>query len=182
MAAPEVYLARHAPTASNRAKIFMGHTDVPADPIADPESYRVAQDGPRTVLSSPSSRATTACEVLYPGEPVTTDVRLLERSVGEWSGLDHATVAARWPGSFKDGRVDPAYPPPGGEDLTQLRTRVAGFLHDLAGRTDETVCVVTHNGWIRTALWVVGELEEEHLFAEQTPFLTPFRFPIEQLS
>jgi broad specificity phosphatase PhoE len=126
-------------------------------------------------------RTLSAAEVLFPEEPVIVDDRLLERSVGEWEGLDHATVEFRWPGTFVGGVIDPRAAAPGGESVADLCARVADFLEMLtstgSGPDSETdVYVVTHNGWIRAAMLLNGEIELEDLFAEPVPFLTPLRF------
>jgi len=63
--------------------------------------------------------------------------------------------------------------------MWQLQDRVAGFLRMLAGQADDDdVCLVTHNGWIRTAMLVNGELPKERLFAEPVPFLQPIAFDL----
>jgi broad specificity phosphatase PhoE len=175
MTARSIFLVRHAPTASNVAKLFMGQQDVPAMDLEAPERFRIPRQRPRRLFTSPLSRARTSVGVLFPGEKAVIDARLAERSVGEWEGLDHATVRARWPDAFVDGVISPDVVPPGGESLGQLRARVASFLADLEDATDD-VYVVTHNGWIRTALLLNGDIGIEGLFAEPVPFLQPLLF------
>ena len=99
----------------------------------------------------------------------------MERSVGEWEGLDHATVRRRWP-AYGDETTDLMLTPPGGESLDDSAARVKSFLDDLAGMTDD-VYVVTHNGWIRMALMLNSEIAPEALFTEQVPFLVPIPYP-----
>ena len=112
--------------------------------------------------------------LLFPHEAVFIDDRLAERAVGEWEGLDHASVKARWPGAFVDGKVNPLAEPPRGETLDQFARRVADFLDLLVKRQDEReVYVVTHNGWIRMALYLNGDVALDKLFADPVPFLQP---------
>lgn len=169
-----LFLVRHAPTAANHGKVFQGQLDVPAVPIEDPESHAIPLTAPRTIHCSPLVRAVTAAEVLFPGEPVTFDPRLMERSVGAWQGLTHAEVEAQWPGTFVDGVIDPFTTPPEGESVEQLLARVRDFLREV-DRTGD-VYVVTHNGWIRGALHLAGEVAFEDLFSDPVPFLTPITY------
>jgi 2,3-bisphosphoglycerate-dependent phosphoglycerate mutase len=165
-------LVRHAPTAHNVARIFQGQTDVPALEVEHPEQYALPP-GSRTVYTSPLRRALAGVRLLFPGEPVITDARLQERSVGTWEGLDHATVQAGWPATFRpDGTLDPWAEPPGGETLESFAARVESFLDDVPDLGHD-VYAVTHNGWIRVALWLAGQVDRESLFAESTPFLRP---------
>lgn len=170
-----IYLVRHAPTAANRDGVFMGQQDVPAMAITSPATYRIPAGAPRLIHASPLLRALSAAEILFPGEIARPDPLLLERSVGEWEGLDHATVESRWPGTFVDGVIDPRLVPPGGESVEDLCARVTAFFARIAAETSD-VYVVTHNGWIRAAMLLNGQITADHLFAEQVPFLTPLEF------
>jgi alpha-ribazole phosphatase len=170
-----IFLIRHAPTASNAAKLFMGQHDIPALQVEAPERFRIPKIRPRRIFTSPLSRARTSVGILFPGEDSTIDARLAERAVGEWESLDHATVRARWPEAFVEGLIRPDFVPPGGESMDLLRGRVARFFASIDD-TDEDVYVVTHNGWIRTAHLLNGSIAREDLFAEAVPFLQPLPF------
>jgi broad specificity phosphatase PhoE len=170
-----IYLVRHAPTAANASGVFQGHSDVPAEPIEDPERHAIPAAGPRMIYTSPLLRARTAADLLFPGEPVIADNRLMERSMGAWEGLDHATVRQRWP-EYGEVTTDLMLTPPGGESLDAFTGRVQDFLLSLAGVVMDTY-VVTHNGWIRVALMLDGEISPDRLFAEPVPFLVPIRYP-----
>ena len=91
--------------------------------------------------------------------------------------MTHATVTARWPGVLADGVVDPSVTPPGGESIEQLGQRVVNFLDMVAERPDHrNAYFVTHNGWIRMALLLNGDITVERLFAGPVPFLRPIAF------
>lgn len=173
-----IYLVRHAPTAANHGGVFMGQSDVLALELESPETHRVAPGRARAIYTSPLQRATSAAEALFPGERAVVSELLLERSVGEWEGLDHATVESRWPGTFVDGALDPAAASPkGGETIADLCDRVVAFFDLLAqDPSDADVYAVTHNGWIRAAMLLNAEIAFEDLFAESVPFLTPIPF------
>jgi broad specificity phosphatase PhoE len=168
-----IYLVRHAPTRANTSGVFQGQADVPAEPIMHPERHAIPASRPRTIYTSPLQRARTAAEVLFPGETAIVDDRLMERSVGEWEGLDHETVRRRWPAYGEP--VDLMLTPPGGESLDVFTARVKSFLQSLAGATQDSY-VVTHNGWIRVARMLNAEIAPEQLFAEQAPFLVPIPY------
>lgn len=168
-----LFLVRHAPTAANSGKIFQGQQDTPALPV-DEAALVVIPPGARAVYTSPLHRARTAAAALFPQDVAIQDERLLERSVGEWEGLHHDEVQARWPGTFlADGSLDPAAEPPGGETLEQFAQRVEEFLVWLEGRHEEDVYLVTHNGWIRVALWLDGRIPRSVLFGDSVSFMTP---------
>ncbi len=160
--------------------MFQGQRDVPALVLDDGLVSPLPHNGPRRVFSSPLGRALTAAEVLFPGEPVTTDDLLLERSVGEWEGLSHDEVRSRWPEYVVDGLIDLHRTPPGGESLTALLERCWRFLSALP--TDPPAYVFTHNGWVRGAMLLTGEVATSDLFATPVPLLTPLPLDLESLA
>ncbi|MDN5892719.1 MAG: histidine phosphatase family protein, partial [Nocardioides sp.] len=96
---------------------------------------------------------------------------------GAGEGLDHATVRARWPESYADGAINPRVTPPGGESMTTFCTRVLDFLTEVVACPARVpIYVITHNGWIRTAKLVNGDVGPEELFATPEPFLEPIPF------
>lgn len=168
-----LFLVRHAPTAANAGRIFQGQRDTPALPL-DGIAPLATPPGARVVYTSPLQRARLAAAALFPHDVAIQDERLLERSVGEWEGLHHDEVQARWPETFlSDGSLDPGADPPGGETLELFAERVRGFRTWLEGRHEEDVYLVTHNGWIRVALWLDGRVPRSALFRDPVPFLTP---------
>lgn len=161
---------RHAPTAANRAGVFQGQADVPPLPLGPVEP--LAAEPPFLLLCSPLRRALVAAQALFPGTGPALDPRLMERSVGAWEGLDHASVVAGWPDAFLNGRINPAVTPPGGESVADLLQRVHEFLSDHR-ENPAAVYAVTHNGWIQAALLLTGAIGIDRLFADPVPFLTP---------
>jgi broad specificity phosphatase PhoE len=168
-------MVRHAPTAFNLSGRVMGSLDVEPEPIGD-EHAPVGQLEPAAlVFCSPLMRAMASARFLFPGARLRVDSRLAERSLGELEGVDHVRVQQRWPTAYIDGRLDPGFDPPGGESMPTFAGRVAGFLREhvvSVSRSASTVYVVTHNGWIRTARFLNGEIERDELFGESVSFLT----------
>ncbi|MFT4011442.1 MAG: histidine phosphatase family protein, partial [Nocardioidaceae bacterium] len=106
-------VVRHAPTAANHTGVFQGQTDVPPLPLQ--EVAPIPAQPTDVLWSSPLQRAVVAARALFPGHEPRLDPRLMERAVGAWEGLARTAVAASWPDSFVDGRVNPDVTPPGGE-------------------------------------------------------------------
>lgn len=66
-----------------------------------------------------------------------------ERSFGEWDGLTFEQIAARHPAKLARMRMDPTYPPPGGESRTDVATRVHRAWSALAPGPGVTVVVTS---------------------------------------
>jgi len=176
-----VHLLRHAPTDSNRRGVFQGTLDVPAVPLVDVGRLPCLDEGPRRVYTSSLSRARYTTAALFPDDVPTIDARLAERSVGVWEGLDHATVRTRWPESYVDGVLNPRVTPPGGEGVTAFARRVYEFLDELRSAASGRVYVVTHDGWIRVAQLLTGQVGADDLFAHSVPHLVPIAVDLDRL-
>lgn len=179
--ATSVHLIRHAPTDSNRRGVFQGALDVPAIPLVDVGRLPGLGQGPRRIYTSSLSRARYTAAALFPDDVATIDARLAERTVGVWEGLDHATVRTRWPESHIDGVLNPRVTPPGGEAMTAFATRVHEFLDELRSAAHGRVYVVTHNGWIRVAQLLTGQVRAADLFAHSVPHLIPIAVGLDRL-
>ncbi len=72
--------------------------------------------------------------------------------MGEWTGLDHTEVEARWPGDRPKWRSDPTFAPPGGETRLAVAARAMEVVRDLHhrltdwGQDDRPVLLVAHGG------------------------------------
>ena len=158
------WLIRHALVEQNARMRLYGSTDVPLCPeslVAQVGMYEaLAARLPRTTAwyCSPLSRAQdTARAIQRAGYPETAwkiEAGLIEQSMGDWHGLDHAALPARltlpahvfW--SIAADEV-----PPGGESMEQVCARVGATLEQLADRHDgRDIVAVSHGGAIRAAL------------------------------
>ncbi|MEU6815285.1 histidine phosphatase family protein [Streptomyces sp. NPDC046860] len=187
MTSPVLIVVRHAPTASNGAHVFMGSADVPAtaDGLRDAASRAPVfrELGREPVFASPLSRATETARALFPDATVQVDSRLAERDLGEWAGQPQSQVRLEFAQAFRDtGVMDPRFTPPGGEALETFETRIRSFLEDAVELCETaTPVAVSHNGWIRTAQYVLGLVEAEEIFAEGVPFLEPIHLDLRPL-
>lgn len=162
-------LFRHAPTADNEADVFMGWADAPLSEDWWKQNGKTFAVLPPALFSSPLKRARETAVRLFPGVVARLDDRLRERGLGHWQGLSKEQVRRTWPEAFDGEQLDAAFTPPGGESLQDLRSRIESFLGDVGDLGQVTV--VTHNGWIRTARWVMGEIAVEEIYREKVPYL-----------
>jgi probable phosphoglycerate mutase len=150
-------LLRHGQTPMSVQKRYAGRSDVPLTEIgvlqAAAAAKRLASAGIGVIVTSPLLRATrTAQEVAeVTGAPVVIDEGFRETDFGAWEGLTFADVRQRWPAEVKTWLADSSVPPPGGESLAEVSTRVTEALHRvLADREQQTILIVSHVTPIKT--------------------------------
>lgn len=156
-----IVLVRHGETAPNRRGAALGRADVALTDRGRAQAQAVAAalartlgDGPVAVRTSPLRRARQTAEAIAArlGVPVTEDDRLVELDYGDWDTRDWAALPpealARW-------RADPTFAPPGGESLTAVARRMAGFCAEaLEAPADRppAVVAVSHVSPIKAAV------------------------------
>jgi len=175
----DLILVRHAPTAFNKERRFMGQLDVPLDTegrdAARAARARFSTFSVSTVVTSPLQRAVHTAEELYPDMVALVDDRLAERHLGAWEGALKLDVKRHWPHAFIGDRLDPSFTPPDAETWLHFRRRVRAFLDSIAD-TDSScgsVVVVTHNGVIRALRQFVGGIQSEDRAPAHEPHLVP---------
>lgn len=148
-----IILVRHGQTEWNRIERFHGHADVPLNETglvqAEATGMRVAAEWKlAAVYSSPLSRAIKTAEAIakHFDLPVQIHHGLADIDYGEWQGLTPDEVRERWPAEFQAWYHQPDEAIiPGGETLTQLRTRGMSAINDLAAcHTEQTIVLVGH--------------------------------------
>ena len=94
------------------------------------------------------------------------DGRLREVFFGEWENRTWADIQAKEEGSVKKWSDDFVhYPPPGGESLLQLSSRVSEWKNDMQlQHPDDTIAAVTHAGVIRALLCNALDMPLENAF------------------
>ena len=171
----EAVVLRHAQSVWNASGRWQGQADPPLSMAGEAQVRAVlpvlGQLAPfDLIVSSDLARARVTADLMADGlgRPGTRLVEplLREYDVGEWSGLDRATIEARWPeqlGSFDAGRLEA---PPGGESRSDFDERVKDGLR----RTTDVACtqgsrrllVVAHGGVIRSMMRAAG-IAERHI-------------------
>lgn len=112
MTAGRVVLWRHGRTAWNADARLQGQSDIPLDEVGQWQAATAAQalagqHRITRIVSSDLGRAHATAQALgrVTRVPVQTDVRLRERSFGQWEGLTGDEIAAGWPEEQKVWRA-----------------------------------------------------------------------------
>lgn len=149
-----IYLCRHGQTQFNREGRFQGQTEsdltalgraqarAMGDLLADLVT-REPSDAWR-IVASPLRRARHTAEAIAErtGLPLSFDERLLEISVGDWSGRLREDIRRDNPELFAS--YEWAFRAPGGETFEDVTARVAGWLADQAPEGQRRLIVVSH--------------------------------------
>jgi broad specificity phosphatase PhoE len=152
----QLLLVRHAQSAWNEQRRWQGRAD---PPLSDLGVRQAATAGARlgtvdAIVSSPLERAHHTAQILANAVgvgPVVLEPDLVERDVGEWSGLTRAEIEAQWPDFLDSGRR-----PPGFEADEVVLARAHAAIDRLVTAFGAgTILVVTHGG-------LIGTLERHH--------------------
>lgn len=150
----KLYLIRHGETDWNQQGRLLGFTDIPLNENGR-EIAALSAEGMRkrglcfdAVYSSPLSRAIETAKILVGEQEILSDDKLKELNFGDLEGTFCRNVA------------DCPMPPPNGESLEELQTRMMNFLDELIQRgypENSRVLVVTHGTAIRSVTaWIKG--------------------------
>lgn len=136
-----LHLIRHAPTAGNNGKQYIGWTDEPVLP------FEAANDPSiREVWGSDLMRCRQTAEILFPQAVFFADPDWRECHFGNWEQKTYAQL--QHDQHYRDWIDDPELAaPPGGESLGQLAIRVDRAVRSLPEGNEFTV--ITHGGPIR---------------------------------
>lgn len=165
----ELVLVRHAESIWNADGRWQGQSDVPLSERGREEIALVAARlGPERfdrIVASDLARARETALGIAGARPVETDPALREMNLGQWCGLPHEEVEAR----FKDelralGRGDPMRIGKTGETLPEFGARVLDAIDRLVASAgdDERVLVVTHGGVVRAVMVAMLDLLGRH--------------------
>ncbi len=123
-------------------------------------------------------RARVSAEILLEEHfcPLHATHDLNELSYGEWEGLTRAPARARDPEGWRRFSEDPVYQaPPGGENRSDLHTRVARVLEEIADRhQDASILIASHGGALRAIIaeYLNLDLSEEWKLRSDNASLT----------
>jgi alpha-ribazole phosphatase len=154
-----VLLIRHGETEWNATKRIQGHSNTPLNDLGRKQARalagRLKNKAIAAIYSSDLDRAkeTIAPTAAALGMEIQTDVRLREKSFGDWEGLSLDEVAEKYPELWQMYHTDHDLktPIPNGETWEQVQARVLDCLKDILAKhsLDETVIVVSHGGSVR---------------------------------
>lgn len=113
------------------------------------------------VFSSPLQRCSNFAQSFATAGnvPLVLDKNLREIDFGDWEGRDVSAVWRDFPQQAEAfWRTPEDNPPPGGETIAELQSRVDGFLDRIIAGDDDNLLVVSHGGVIRGILAQVLQL------------------------
>jgi len=151
-------LARHGQSLWNQVRKFQGANDVGLSDLGRAQAEalgRALRAGYRVAAAyvSPMSRALDTAQIALAGTgiPLVPIPELRELSLGEWEGCTVDEVRAREGDPYRAWLLAPHdCPPPGGEPLDAVSSRVRGAIDRIAAAhpNGEDVLVVAHGGVI----------------------------------
>ena len=157
------WLIRHAPVLNPEGLIY-GQDDPPAD-LGDGAALAalaaLLPEGARWVTTH--LRRTVQTAHALGGRDTLAVPELAEQHFGDWQGLTHDGVSARFPEDARRFWAAPATErPPGGESFAEVMVRVASALPRLTAEgTGRDHVAVIHGGSIRAALALALDLTPE---------------------
>ena len=158
-----IYFIRHGAVEDTLKGKYIGRTDVHLSEkgrnalkeINEHSGYPYAEK----IYSSPLSRCTETCSVIYPEREIKTIGALSECDFGDWEGKTASELAGDQNFALWLQNSDKT-PPPNGESGKEFASRVCrGFerlVEDISASGAKTAAVVTHGGVIMTILSVYG--------------------------
>jgi broad specificity phosphatase PhoE len=166
-----VFLIRHGETEWNRLGIFRGTSEVPLNATGKRQAQALgryfAPTPPQFIYSSPRARALeTAAPVSRAagsGKTVAGDEGFADIDRGEWEGLSHEQVKAKWPDLYDRWLFEPKDVQfPGGETLEAVQRRAWQAFRRVSGGAAGTVAIVSHHVTLRALLCSLLELDLSH--------------------
>jgi alpha-ribazole phosphatase len=153
----KLILVRHGQTEWNVQRRYQGQTDIPLNDVGRQQAtalaLRLEGEDMAAIYASDLKRTRQTAQAIAErcGLLVHDEPRLREMCFGDWEGLTHAEIEARWPDEQAAWYADPTnVAPPGGETLAQVVTRVKAAANDIVREAQErTVALVAHGGTLR---------------------------------
>jgi broad specificity phosphatase PhoE len=160
-----VVLLRHGRTAYNAALRLQGQIDIPLDEVGrwqaeEGASALIASHRAAKVVSSDLTRAadTAGAYARLLDVPVEPDVRLRERSFGDWEGLTGEEIAAGWPEQHAQWRRGADPDGVGAEAKAVVAERMVTAVREHAEALDGDACLVVVSHGAAISLAVTGLL------------------------
>ena len=168
-----VYLVRHGETPLTPFRKFSG--DGPLNPAltekglmeADLVAKEIAKIQPDVLIASPLQRTRQTADRIAQatGLSVAIDPIWTECSFGVWDGMSIDEVREAYPVEYAKWLSTTSYAPPEGESYESAMARsVQGLLSLVDDYPGKKVCVVTHNGIIKTALAAAMKVDSTTIF------------------
>lgn len=167
-----IFLARHGETMTNREGVFCGHSETDLTDLgrrqAEALAHRLVSEPIVAVYTSGYRRAVQTAVALTAARPLPlrADPDLSEINYGEWELQKERSIARLSPFQYRLMRAeDPAWQPPGGENISIVRARAAAALRRIArAHHHQAVLVVSHGTAIHCMLAELLAVPLTHTF------------------
>ena len=147
----DIILVRHGETDWNVAEVFRGRVDVELNATGMKQAELLAEYlsnmGLNAIYSSPLRRALKTAAVIGEHNQLEVAVApgLIDIDYGEWQGLSHQEVKARYEELYAGWVNCPEQiRMPAGESLDDVRQRALAVVDDILGRHTGSVILVSH--------------------------------------
>jgi broad specificity phosphatase PhoE len=170
--ATHIYLVRHGQTVTNREGRFCGHSETNLTELGERQARalggRLAAEKIDACYTSDYSRAILTAAHVAAGKniPARVDPDLRELHYGEWEQQKGSDVWKHYRAQYLlMRREDPAWRPPGGETVAEVRERTrAAFDRIVASHPGKRVLIVSHGTAINCLLSSILAIPETHVF------------------
>jgi probable phosphoglycerate mutase len=168
-----IYFVRHGETILTPLRKFSGtgplNPELTEEGLAQAATVakEIAKIKPDILIASPLQRTRQTAEAIAAttGLPIVFDEIWYELSFGSWDGLTNDEVREKFPDEYQAWLNSSSYAPGGGESYDQARIRVEAAMEKLlAEYPGQKVCVVTHNGVIKSAVSVALHAPHDAVF------------------
>lgn len=184
MALKTLYLVRHGQTLWNVEGRMQGRLDSALTTVgaeqADAHGRLLSSIGgieSMVVSSAGRTRATAAIINAWLNTPVRYEDALLERDIGDWSGLTMSDIARDHPEAWHARMSEPYhFRPPRGENLADMSQRCAALVDGLLRGTERSVAVVTHQVMSRVIAGRLLALSQKEIVTMRHPNELLYRF------
>ncbi len=186
----KLYVFRHGESEDNREHIFSGWRNSPLTDKGRLDALEVAkllEQKEIKVFYSPDLDRNRETVVIvmknHPGSELIIDNRLRERCYGELQGQKHLDLMNRDLELYKSYHRSYDVPPPGGESIKDVETRVWPFCEEIVNKIkkdkiDFGVCA--GNNAMRVIRRYFGKLTVEEMLKIENPFDNFFEYEISE--
>ncbi len=167
----EIILARHGETDWNAGEIFRGRVDVELNETGVKQAELLAEylSGIEieAVYTSPLKRALKTAGIIAGNHRVGVMVThaLIDLDFGEWQGLSHQEVKAKYPGLYTEWVNHPERASlPAGEGLNDVRERAVSLVEGVVAQYKGRVIMVSHRVVNKVLICALLGLDNSHFW------------------
>jgi len=186
----EIILVRHGETDWNVAEVFRGRVDVALNATGIRQAELLAEYLSHmelaAVYSSPLQRALRTAEVIAERNRLEVAVApgLIDIDYGEWQGLSHEEVKARYQELYASWVDHPErVRMPAGESLDEVRQRALAVVEEVLLRHSGSIVLVSHRVVNKVLICALLELDNSHFWniKQDVSGITTFNYEKGQL-